>query len=470
MGRVILIVLTLVIAVLCFGGFEIDSLYNINPEVKKFIDVNGILAKKIGITSDNSIVIFGDYKSYNDSPCYIDKYKCISTNKNGCFIAKYDSLMILQWVKDINITQITSLIGNTRFGSVSAVDLEIDSKDNIVVSGTFSGNLNIDNELVLKSSRWQTSLKSYIIKISNHSEILWSKKLKYNLSCKIKNICLDSSDNIYMTGSYVKEFFNFSFGKSFLDSFFNDNLFIGKISANGRRKWFRKFKSEKQNSGTDLCYLNGNLYVIGYYEKDLQFSKGKILKIDSEVQQHCDVFIAKLSALNGEKKDIRKTSYRLFFSKSNPTVQTSSDFYTFNIDLKIFPDGDNLYVTGFKDIYTYLLILTSDPVCMIYPEQILTKVSEKLEIKDYELQLKKLQNFSYQEGDTIFTSYLYRHMHGIIKNNELYSEKYTKEITFLDSTISGNYYYLLTSEISSNTGMKSNLVLKKYNLNRPSRI
>ena len=95
-------------------------------------------------------------------------------------------------------------------------------------------------------------------------EILWAK-WGTGSSSLARELCIDSEDNIYITGSYND-------GTNFIATLINTgngnhNLFVAKFCSNGEKQWVNTIEGTNEVHGHGVCCdsLN-NVYIIGEFE------------------------------------------------------------------------------------------------------------------------------------------------------------------------------------------------------------
>lgn len=181
-----------------------------------------------------------------------------------------------------------------------------DSNDNVYVTGYTLGSIN-----------GGTSSGGYDIFISKYSTkgtLEWIRQFGTQAYDRAHGIAIDNDDNVYITGDT---------GGS-LDGntiYGNNDFFIAKYNSEGEKIWISQYGSSASDYGLGISLdVNGNVYVTGYTEGDLE---GHTSLGDR------DIFITKYNSL-GVKQWIIQTG-------------TSSGDYGRSVDID---SHGNVYVVG----------------------------------------------------------------------------------------------------------------------------
>ena len=130
------------------------------------------------------------------------------------------------------------------------IPFPVDSSNNIYVTGGTYGGL--DNN---------TSSGNYdifLVKYNSSGEKQWTKQLGTSSDDYGRGVTVDSSNNIYVTGSTHGELDgNTSSGSS--------DIFLVKYYDNGTKQWTKQYGSSSSDGGFGVTVDNSsNIYVTGY--------------------------------------------------------------------------------------------------------------------------------------------------------------------------------------------------------------
>lgn len=139
-------------------------------------------------------------------------------------------------------------------------DIVTDSEGNVYVVGSFSGEINIESTKLTSIG----DREAIIVKFDNAGNLIWLRNIAAEIDEQTDafGICIDSEDNIYVTGFYTG---NVSLGEFDLSDIGNYNLFLAKLDASG------EFLMAVENGAVNEFKIglkldldiNGNIYIVG---------------------------------------------------------------------------------------------------------------------------------------------------------------------------------------------------------------
>lgn len=181
---------------------------------------------------DNSICVSGNF---------IGPYSQPDSNDMGGFVMKYDASGSLQWQK----------IFYSAAAALRTINA-IDSQGNVFVSGSFSGNMQFDNNMFNGGGM-------FLLKYAPDGTLLFSY---HEPRARANTICIDQNNNIYLAGT-----FNTDLDTIFHGQPFHKDLFIAKYDQNGNFLWVKGFFCfEYTEKAFDLCLdAQGNIYTTGIF-------------------------------------------------------------------------------------------------------------------------------------------------------------------------------------------------------------
>ena len=175
------------------------------------------------------------------------------------FIAKFNSSAELLWFKKFSSSNSTSFI----------LDIDLDSKQNIMATGVYVDTLIVDNSTLIKSE--SPYFSSFFCKMDMNGNLLWIKDIAG--PGEINSMALSQNDDeTYLSGYY---FGSLQTGNLSLSSPYGYNLFILKYDSSGNIKYGKSYgKTDyiqvnamgKSNSGSTFItgqYLNST--ILGPY-------------------------------------------------------------------------------------------------------------------------------------------------------------------------------------------------------------
>jgi len=259
---------------------------------------------------------------YYDSSINVDGTILNSPGGSNGYIIKYNSAGNLVWALNLGSS-----------GDDAYRGMNVDSHDNILVSGYYNGTVNFNP---LGSSRTLTSSvdETFIAKYDPSGILVWADRISGTLYQTGSVICVDTNDNVYMAGAFQSGI-NFDPNNPGSEIFPAGNLsmFVAKYSPTGN---FNFVKVMEGQSASAFCYQiasdsNNDIYITGYFSGTIDFNPDN--QVAATVSDHGqrDLFLAKYDE-NG--------NYKWAFNAGN-----SSCDQTYGIELAI-DAGKNILLGG----------------------------------------------------------------------------------------------------------------------------
>ena len=178
--------------------------------------------------------------------------------------------------------------------------IAVDSSGNAFVTGLFVQNATFGNTTLINSG----SNDVYIAKISSSGEWQWAVRAGGSSSDYGYGIALDSSGNIYATGSFED---NATFGNTSLIAEDDDDIFVAKLSNSGSWLWAVK----AGGTGSEYSYAiavdsSDNVFITGSFRETANFGS-KSITTGSTSGGGREIFVAKISS-SGEWQWATKAS------------------------------------------------------------------------------------------------------------------------------------------------------------------
>lgn len=243
----------------------------INPETEEYssdayvikLSPNGTLIwfkHGIGPAEDNGLSIAVD----NDDNIYCSFQAELEFSLNNLYPSNVDfSGLILKF------DQAGNTLWHLRFSGFQTVihDLIIDSDNNLISCGDYTGILAIDgvDQIDISSS---LDYKALVLKCSSSGQIAWVNLEESENLISANQLCLDSQNNVYVAGTFRCQFTSLSeiYGEAIFYSLGYRDIYLSKIiKSTGNRDWSRNIASAKddfpggiQCKSEDLVYLAGS--------------------------------------------------------------------------------------------------------------------------------------------------------------------------------------------------------------------
>lgn len=246
-----------------FGSTTLTNAGNVDMLIVKY-DSNGtpLWAKRAGGTGDdraNKIVVDARGNSYvtgyfNSASITFGSTVLTSAGTYDIFVVKYDSGGNVVWAKSAGGTS-----------DDLPYSIAIDDAGNSFIAGNFLSTVLTFGSSTLFSS---TNFDMFILKYDSAGTPVWAVSAGSSMGTAIDKgfgITLDSSANVYVTGTFTGG--SIVFGSTTLTNpnVGNANIFIAKYDSAGTNLWAIK-PLGYNTAATDICSdAAGNFYLTGYF-------------------------------------------------------------------------------------------------------------------------------------------------------------------------------------------------------------
>jgi len=185
-------------------------------------------------------------------------------------------------VEDIFVTKINSdgTYGYTKTfggtGSDVGYLLTLDSSNNIYVTGKFNGSIDFNFTGGTDNHTSNGSSDVFVTKINADGTYGYTKTFGGSGVDLGWTLALDSSNNIYVSGSFETTVdFNFTGGTDNHTSNGGTDVFITKINSDGTYGYTKTFGGISDDRGYSLILDSiNNIYVTGYFDETVDFDPG----------------------------------------------------------------------------------------------------------------------------------------------------------------------------------------------------
>jgi hypothetical protein len=271
--------------ILIFNLFAFNSLRAIEPSTMWFNGAGGTyddLSQSIVCDKNGNSYVVGYFRSSEFTIGSITLKHTYSGDAHF-FIAKYDKDGNVLWAK-------TTAKDEFVYGLCAALDTE----DNIIVGGHFSGYTATFGTTVLINSNAYTYGKMYLAKYDKDGNVLWAKTPSASsYSCSVIGVATDKTDNIYLTGHFQDGLFTFA-NKSIANATPGyQDVFLYKLTSSGTGVWAKMMGGTNHDLGNALAVdKNDNIFIAGSFKSSVM-NAGSILLSNSSSNGTQDMFVAK---------------------------------------------------------------------------------------------------------------------------------------------------------------------------------
>lgn len=235
------------------------------------------------------------------------------------------------------------------FSRCNILDVKIDKSNNRILTGNYSNDLEETRSLYINQVKYNLPSASgfFCIKLNEKKEVVWLKTIQRKTASRYSFAysVLDDSSNVYVVGK-MQQVLQFDENTT-LDSPTGD-VFVAKYASDGKLKWAKKYVgSSDEASLRPKIDKDGNLYILGRYQKSLEVGGKEVLKA---IGQNPEPYLLKLDR-NGNfiwaKGFDEKLEVNLVTVNKNNNIFLSGNF-TNSIILN---DNIKLQSAGYKDIF-----------------------------------------------------------------------------------------------------------------------
>ncbi|MGB4848851.1 MAG: hypothetical protein WBP41_13080, partial [Saprospiraceae bacterium] len=237
------------------------------------------------------------------------------------FICKYNDAGEFKWVKG--------------FGSSAYLEsgncIRVDSDQNLVVAGRFSGSVDFDPGPGTYQLNGGGGFGSFVCKYSTQGNFIWAKSFESPAEVIITRMDVDHSNFITCAGSFkVSADFN-PFGNSYVlttPGGSTEYAFICNLYPDGKFRWAIPFECDFESQSNSIMYdRHHNLYSIGEFYQKGDFNPGVDSLIFSVPGSYLNGYLVKLRTCAPTTADLAITACNAYTSPSGLYTWTVSGIY-----------------------------------------------------------------------------------------------------------------------------------------------
>jgi len=241
--------------------------------------VNADESQAIASDSVGNIYVAG---AFFNNPLILGNETLTNSGSYDIYLVKYNAAGSIQWAK--------------RTGSNNAeisTSIFVNNNNEILLTGNFYSNSITFGPVTLTNSNTNGSGDIFLAKYDSNGNVLWAKKAGGSGEDRSNGVAADANGNIFITGSFNSQIFNF--GPSTVSNIASDSsdVFIAKYDSNGNEVWALNAGGNNHVYASSLAVDgNSNIVVCGYFKsQDLSFGNSIITNLNSDSS---DVFVVKL--------------------------------------------------------------------------------------------------------------------------------------------------------------------------------
>jgi hypothetical protein len=190
------------------------------------------------------------------------KKKNVSVIGESTFVLKLTSTGNFGWVSTFNAKTTASL--------ARATDLVVDGGGNIIVSGTYEGQVDFNphatQSYVLPNSGY--GYDAFLTKLNSSGGYVWSRQIVH---ATVNRLAMDSAGSVYVIGSFT-DFYRASASSPNATSAGGVDVFAQKFTAAGNLAWATNFGGVGNDFGYAIAVgATGKVYLTGSFDEVVDF-------------------------------------------------------------------------------------------------------------------------------------------------------------------------------------------------------
>lgn len=198
----------------------------------------------------------------------------LSGNFFDVFIAKFSASGDVLWAKGI---------GSSSSFPEGGTSVKVDGSGNLYVTGSFAGTVSFGSASLVSAGQTDVFVAKYN---SNSGDVIWAKRFGGTDSDNGLSVAINGSGEIFFSGTY---FGSFTIGSTTLTSAGNFDTFFAKLSSLGDVVWVKSFSGVGDQSLNSIAVdASGNCYVTGYFSSNTTFGSISLNASGNE-----DLFVAR---------------------------------------------------------------------------------------------------------------------------------------------------------------------------------
>lgn len=221
----------------------------------------------LAIDASGNCYVTGSFSGTADfDPAAATTQNLVSTGNQDVFLAKYDASGNYIWAKGMGSVDVDA--GN---------GVAVDASGNSYITGLFWGTADFDPGPAVQNLLHAGAGDIFLAKYDASGNYIWAKRIGGSGTDNGRNVVVDASGNVCITGSFQGANVNFdpNGGLQYLNDAGSGDIFMAKYDASGNYVW------AKNMGGTAVDYCRGlaidaanNIYVTGGFNGTADFDPG----------------------------------------------------------------------------------------------------------------------------------------------------------------------------------------------------
>jgi hypothetical protein len=136
----------------------------------------------------------------------------------------------------------------------------VDGVGDVIVTGEFTGTIDCGGGALTSATNFRPDI--FLAKYDSNGNHIWSKRFGGTSADVPTALCVDASNNIFLTGSF---FLSVNFGGGVLTSAGQNDIFLLKLTPAGAHVWSKRYGGAQSDSGLDVAVGAGLIALTGRY-------------------------------------------------------------------------------------------------------------------------------------------------------------------------------------------------------------
>jgi len=247
----------------------------------------------------------------------------------------------------------------------SGNSIAVDSSGNIYTTGSFQGTADFDPGAGISNLTAVAYGDVFVSKLDSSGNFVWAKSFGGIWNDSGNSIAVDSSGNVYTTGSF-QDTVDFDPGAGTFNLASQPEyrgigaVFVSKLDSSGNFVWAKSFDGIYNESGQSITVdSSGNVYTTGYFQETIDFDPGagttNLTAVVTAISSNYDVFVSKLDSsgnfvwaksFGGTSSEV---SYRIAVDSSGNVYTTG--YFSGTADFDPGAGTANLTSAGSQDVF-----------------------------------------------------------------------------------------------------------------------
>ncbi|NOZ34252.1 MAG: T9SS type A sorting domain-containing protein [Chlorobi bacterium] len=304
------------------------------------------LANAVVIDTEKNVYMAGGF----EQTAFFGNDSIVSSGDRDIFIAKYDSLGTLIWLKSA---------GGKKYDNV--IDMKIDNENNLLVTGNFQDTSYFDNSKLITDGY----MNIFIAKYSSDGNVLQIKKI--NAETKAKKLVLTPAGNtdFFLSGTYYNQM---NIDSDTIQSTGGTNIFVARFKNDFTSKSLINIEGYSDISLKDIKYFEHEIYLLCDFTDSIDIN-GSIYRAYGS----SDILMLKIDSTDNIKNEKHIAGFGPDEACSLIIDKDSSIYLSSEFESVLYFDEDSLISEGGKDL---LLMKTDNNFNTLWYKQIGSNTNE----------------------------------------------------------------------------------------------